>query len=429
MSELDKPLFRDLQADDDDPEVTEIESLCLHCRENGTTRLFLTKIPFFREVILSSFECGHCGMKNCELQPGGAIQDHGVTYTLEVKEEQDLNRQIVQTEKATVSIPSLEFEAPPSKGVLTTVEGIIDGAVSGLALDQPTRMEQCPEIAAKINDVILKLTMLKTVEKPFTVVVDDPTGNSFVENPHAPKSDPNTVVKHYTRTSDQDTALGIMEEEKEDDTPGAKEEVMTFNTNCPQCSSPCSTHMKMVEIPHFKEVIIMATNCDVCGARSNEVKSASGIEPKGCRIKLKITDPIDMSRDVLKSETSSIAIPEMEFESDFGTLGGKFTTLEGLIQNVKDHLNGPNSFMQGDSSAPEKKSKLQMFCNQLDKVINGEMMGIHFVLDDPAGNSYLQNVYAPDEDPELEIVHYERNYDQNEVLGLNDMKTEGYQES
>ncbi|XP_021375953.1 zinc finger protein ZPR1-like [Mizuhopecten yessoensis] len=419
-----KPIFRDLTADEEDPDITEIESLCLQCKKDGMTRLFLTRIPFFREVILSSFSCDHCGYKNCELQPANSIQEQGVNYTVEVEEEQDLNRQIVQSERATVSIPSLEFEAPPGKGVLTTIEGVIDGAVSGLNLDQPSRREQSPEIASKIDDVILKLTMLKTLREPFTLVVDDPTGNSYVENPHAPKSDPNAKVKHYTRTADQDEALGLTTE-KEDDTPGAKDEVMTFQTNCPNCNSPCSTHMKMVAIPHFKEVIIMATNCDACGSRTNEVKSASGIEPKGCRITLKLTDPIDMSRDVLKSETCSIGIPEMDFETDFGTLGGKFTTLEGLLQNVKDHLSGPNSFFQGDSSQPERKSKLDDFCNQLDKVIDGEMMGIHFVLDDPAGNSYLQNVYAPDDDPELEIVHYERDYDQNEVLGINDMKTEG----
>ena len=28
---MDKPLFRDIQADDDDPEITEIESLCMRC--------------------------------------------------------------------------------------------------------------------------------------------------------------------------------------------------------------------------------------------------------------------------------------------------------------------------------------------------------------------------------------------------------------
>ena len=51
------------------------------------------------------------------------------------------------------------------------------------------------------------------------------------------------------------------------------------------------------------------------------------------------------------------------------------------------------------------------------------------VLDDPAGNSYLQNVYAPDPDPNLKVEDYERTFEQNEDLGLNDMKTEGYEET
>ena len=54
--------------------VEEIESMCINCEENvipstsqntdsqGTTRLLLTKIPFFREVILMSFSCPHCGI-------------------------------------------------------------------------------------------------------------------------------------------------------------------------------------------------------------------------------------------------------------------------------------------------------------------------------------------------------------------------------
>ena len=51
-----------------------------------------------------------------------------------------------------------------------------------------------------------------------------------------------------------------------------KDEVLSFPTNCDQCQSPAETRMKMTSIPHFKEVVIMATNCEVCGARTNEVK-------------------------------------------------------------------------------------------------------------------------------------------------------------
>ena len=42
--------------------------------------------------------------------------------------------------------------------------------------------------------------------------------------------------------------------------------------------------------------------------------------------------------------------------------------------------------------------------------------------------SSLQNLYAPDPDPELEIVHYPRTKEQEDDLGISDMKTEGYEE-
>jgi zinc finger protein len=42
---------------------------------------------------------------------------------------------------------------------------------------------------------------------------------------------------------------------------------------------------------------------------------------------------------------------------------------------------------------------------------------------------YLQNVYAPDDDPNMEVLNYDRTVEQNEDLGLNDMKTENYEES
>ena len=40
----------------------------------------------------------------------------------------------------------------------------------------------------------------------------------------------------------------------------------------------------------------------------------------------------------------------------------------------------------------------------------------------------MQNIYAPDPDPELIIQLYDRTFEQNEDLGLNDMKTENYLE-
>uniref|UniRef100_A0A8C4XLA7 Zinc finger protein ZPR1 n=1 Tax=Falco tinnunculus TaxID=100819 RepID=A0A8C4XLA7_FALTI len=419
-------LFRPLSAEDGEQRPAEIESLCMNCFRNGVTRLLLTRIPFFKEIIVSSFACDSCSWSNTEIQSAGRIQEQGVRYTLAITSRQDMNREVVKTDCATARIPELDFEIPAftQKGVLTTIEGIIDRAVAGLEQDQPIRRVTDEEVASKIDEFIGKLKQLKEVHSPFTFIIDDPSGNSFVENPHAPQKDDALVVTHYRRTPQQAAMLGL-EVMGSCCSVVSPLHVLQFNTNCPECNAPANTNMKLVQIPHFKEVIIMATNCDSCGHRTNEVKSGGAIEPQGTRITLQITDPSDMTRDILKSETCSVEIPELEFELGMGALGGKFTTLEGLLKDIRD-LVERNPFTLGDSSTPGKTEKLQEFIGKLNEIIEGKTKA-HFIMDDPAGNSYLQNVYAPEEDPELKVERYERTFEQNEDLGLNDMKTEGYE--
>lgn len=40
-------------------------------------------------------------------------------------------------------------------------------------------------------------------------IIDDPSGNSFIENPFAPQKDTALSVTYYTRTAEHNTALGI----------------------------------------------------------------------------------------------------------------------------------------------------------------------------------------------------------------------------
>ncbi|XP_036848620.2 zinc finger protein ZPR1 isoform X2 [Manis javanica] len=397
-------LFRPISAEDDEQQPTEIESLCMNCFRNGMTRLLLTKIPFFREIIVSSFSCEHCGWSNTEIQSAGRIQDQGVRYTLAVRAQEDMNREVVKTDSATTRIPELDFEIPAfsQKGALTTVEGLISRAISGLEQDQPTRRAKEDAVAERIDDFIVKLKELKQGASPFTLIIDDPSGNSFVENPHAPQKDGALLITHYTRTLQQEEVLGLQAEApqgkpQEED---LRNEVLQFNTNCPECNAPAQTNMKLV-------------------------KSGGAVEPLGTRITLHITDPSDMTRDLLKSETCSVEIPELEFELGMAVLGGKFTTLEGLLKDIRD-LVTKNPFTLGDSSSPGQTEKLQEFSQKLDQILEGNMKAC-FIMNDPAGNSYLQNVYAPEDDPEMKVERYERTFDQNEELGLNDMKTEGYE--
>ena len=57
-----------------------------------TTRLLLLRVPYFRDIILESFECPHCNFKDNSVKSAGQIQERGAKYTLKVENEQDLAR-------------------------------------------------------------------------------------------------------------------------------------------------------------------------------------------------------------------------------------------------------------------------------------------------------------------------------------------------
>ncbi|CAI2173071.1 2239_t:CDS:2 [Funneliformis geosporum] len=427
-------------VDDDDAKPTEIESYCVNCSENGITKLLLTRIPHWRDIVIMSFNCEHCGFNNNEVQFAGAISEKGCTCTFTINNKQDLNRQLVKSETASIKLDEIDLEIPATakRGCLTTIEGVISSIIEDLSAEQPNRKHQDVVTYEKIEIIIQKLSGYLENKEPFTITVDDPAGNSYIENLCAPNPDSKLHIRHYVRTRDMEISLGLnVPDEQKDDLEKSNSssddddlpEVMKFPANCSHCNVPCDTKMQIINIPHFKEVVIMATTCDACGYKSNEVKSSGGISPLGKKISLKIEDLEDMSRDVLKSETCSLSIPEVELELMGGTLGGRFTTVEGLLRQIHDELKDKSPFSVGDSIQDERKFAFQKFIDKLNKVMSGEALPITLILDDPLGNSYLQNPYAPDSDPNMIIEQYERTWEQNEFLGLNDMVLENYGDS
>ncbi|KAI3648782.1 hypothetical protein MP228_006636 [Amoeboaphelidium protococcarum] len=336
----------------------------------------------------------------------------------------------------------------------------------------------------QLDAVVDKLQQLVDGKMNFQFSVDDPSGNSYIESLDG---DTAQVLSKtfYQRTSEQiqqiglnpdaekqltqqqqenkmqvEEAVKIMQQQlverdlkrrKVDTSPQEgtqqlkeqntsqeidSEEVLQFPSSCPNCYSPTVCRMKLLSIPYFKEVLIMATACDAdgCGYKSNEVKASGAVSEKGKRIQLLVTSKDDLDRDILKSESCGIAVPELELTLDAYTLGGKFTTIEGLLTQVKDELYSRMPFLSGDSdvqnhAAPEdvqRSERLRAFLQKLQKCIDFDVSDLpnqnfHFIMDDPLGNCYMQNPYAPDADPNMKIELYERSDDQNEMLGLNDM--------
>ena len=139
-------------------------------------------------------------------------------------------------------------------------------------------------------------------------------------------------------------------------------------------------------IPYFKEIIIMAFTCDYCGYRSSEIKQGGGISEKAKKIIFKVTKQTDLNRDVFKSDTCILAIPEVDFAMAPGSLGSSYTTVEGLLDKIVSSLQENNPFEVGDSAGDNPK--FLAFIKKLEEFKNGEKP-FTLILDDALSNCFI----------------------------------------
>ena len=64
-----------------------------------------------------------------------------------------------------------------------------------------------------------------------------------------------------------------------------------------------------------------------------------------------------------------MSIPEIDLELTHGTLGGRFTTLEGILDQVYQELSD-KVFASGDSSVEGDRTKFETFLSGLKAVSN-----------------------------------------------------------
>ncbi|KAL8769524.1 MAG: hypothetical protein Q9209_004585 [Squamulea sp. 1 TL-2023] len=461
------------KADEDEPQIVDrIESLCINCEENGETRLFLTKIPYFREIIIMSFSCDHCGFENTDVQSAGQIQERGSKFTLKVTEVDDMERQIVKSDIAILRLETLDIEVPAGRGRLTNIEGVVCDILKDLESGQRQRRLEDPDLWQKIDDLVQPLLKMALNQNfPFTITLDDPSGNSWIE-PSSKDRDGKYQKTEYPRTPEQNAALGLGETPRftqengnghtnSEDLPSeppsstgltahvipqipttstptdqdALEDVdileghsYSLPTPCPGCTKPAHLNLQLLNIPFFKQVVVSAVMCTECNYRSSDVKTGGEIPPLGKKIYLDVREPLDLQRDILKSETCFLKIDEIDVEVAPGTMGGRFTTVEGLLMQIRDDTRGtvfdtddPDG-SGGDSMPAPKREAWNRFFEKIDKAIKGELE-YTILLEDPLGNSYVQNPWAPERDERLREEEYVRSKEVEDDLGLSDMRT------
>ena len=346
----------------------------------------------------------------------------------------------MKSDTAILRIKELDFEVPPGRGRLTNVEGIISTLLQNLEDGQTEeRREEQPDYYHQIDTLAVQplSKLLKEPESfPCTISLDDPAGNSWIEPSSADSTAQGKYVhRQYPRTLEQNKELGLGKTDGQEDGGGMDDvdilEGKTYNlpTSCPGCTKIAQMLIQKVNIPHFKEVVLMNTNCNDCGYQTKDVKTGGEVSAKGKRIWLEVKSPKDLHRDILKSQSCLLRIPEFELSVQPGTMGGRFTTLEGLLTQLRDELKS-SIYDVGDESAPSDsmterdKQKWSDFFAQIDKAIAVEIP-YTVVMEDPLADSYCQNFDIPGSgnDPQLRSDEYDRTEEEEDELGLTDMQT------
>jgi hypothetical protein len=114
--------------------------------------------------------------------------------------------------------------------------------------------------------------------------------------------------KEQSKSSDETLAQALEGEEPRDtggqegDEEGGehielgREEAIRIPGECPNCSHPGVTLTALTDIPHFKEVIIMAFTCSQCGYKNSEVKGGGAVPTYGTEVTLRVTSAEDLKR-------------------------------------------------------------------------------------------------------------------------------------
>ena len=107
---------------------------------------------------------------------------------------------------------------------------------------------------------------------------------------------------------------------------------------------------------------------------------------------LNVASVADLKRDVFKSETASLRIPELDLEMCTGTLGGVFTNIQGLLVKILDHLKDKTPIYSSVDDYYSKK--LQDIFDKIEAFENGDEK-FTLIIRDLIDSSFVSSIGEP----------------------------------
>jgi zinc finger protein len=158
---------------------------CPSC-SNEIEYLYQTdNIPYFSEILIISANCPACGYRYVDTQVLTSAEPS--RYEFSIIAAEDLATRVVRSMSGTVKIPELGVQIDPGpacQGFVTNIEGVLDRIehVVQAALLWTENEER--ENARVLLD---RIAQARSGTFPFTLILEDPSGNSAIISEKAEK--------------------------------------------------------------------------------------------------------------------------------------------------------------------------------------------------------------------------------------------------
>lgn len=143
------------------------------------------EIPYFSEILITTARCA-CGFHHTDtliLREGEPAR-----WELRVTDPGDLNARVIRSSSGTLEIPELGIVVEPGpacEAFITTVEGVLqrirDSLQRILTITKGEQREKGVEVQTRLEEA-------SRGEIPFTLVLEDPCGNSAILSPKAERT-------------------------------------------------------------------------------------------------------------------------------------------------------------------------------------------------------------------------------------------------
>ena len=168
------------------PEELAVEDPCPFCgRASLVMRSLSLTIPYFGDALQTTVLCKACSFRHADLL---LTQERTpARYELHV-EGNDLGARVIRSASGTIRVPELKVSVEPgpgaeafvsnAEGVLQRVRNVVTFAVR--SSDSPASRKKAERTLATLDNMIAG-------RKSFTLVLEDPTGNSAIVHERATK--------------------------------------------------------------------------------------------------------------------------------------------------------------------------------------------------------------------------------------------------